>query len=198
MIINCRKCTTQIDLKDRDSNIEGKLIICDNCKEEWIYHSQSYFLEGRLTVLGLELETKESSINKQNEIYSEKILILKNDLENKKKELIKQIELEKKVSLFENRITVTEKLNSDQAHLENEIFQLKKDLTKTSKDISSKNQNIEKKANYLEMKISEQQENSSNKKKIAVNDYDSGVVNFVKYDEKNNKEKKKKSFWSKK
>ena len=131
MIINCRKCTTQIDLKDRDSNIEGKLIICDNCKEEWIYHSQSYFLEGRLTALGLKLDTKESSINKQNEIYSEKILILKNDLENKKK-LNKQIELEKKVSLFENRITVTEKLNSDQAHLESQIFQLKKDFINNS------------------------------------------------------------------
>ena len=197
MIINCIKCTTQIDLKYGDSNIEGKLIICDNCKEEWIYHSQSYFLEGRLTVLGLELETKESSINKQNEIYSEKILILKNDLENKKK-LNKQIELEKKVSLFENRITVTEKLNSDQAHLEGQIFELEKDLTKTYEDISSKNQKIEQKANYLEMKLSEHQENPSKEKKIAVNDYDSSIVNFPKYDDKQNKEVKKKSFWSKK
>ena len=132
MFIYCKKCTAEINLKDHDANIEGKLITCENCKEELIYHSRSYFLEGRLADLERELDTKESSINKQNEIYSEKILILKNDLDNKKNELNKQTELEKKISGFEKRITVTEKLNSDQAHLESQIFQLKKDFINNS------------------------------------------------------------------
>ena len=208
MITNCKKCRTEIILNNQKIDIEGVLITCDNCKEEWIYHSRSYFLESRLAELDRELDTKVSSINKQNKIHSDKILTLKKDLENKKNELNKQTELEKKVSNFETRITVTEKLNSDQAHLESEIFQLEKDLIKTAEDIASKNLSIEKKANYLEMKIGADEENSSNEKKIGaheekssnekkigVNDNNSGVVDFVKYDDKQNKQVKKKSFW---
>ena len=123
MIFNCKNCKNVITLNKCEDTFEGKLITCYVCKEEWVHHSKTFFLEGRLTELDQDLNRKELIINELNTKYNERINQLEQDLANKKNELEKQKLLEEKVFNFESRITDTEKLNSKQAELENKIFE---------------------------------------------------------------------------
>ena len=134
MILGCKFCKNNFSIDEELSNLEGKLIKCLHCKEEWIYHSQTYFLESRLAELDQDLKKIEVQIDNQNNKHNEDIRALEKDLANKKNELNRQKLLEEKVSAFEVRITDTEKLESVQAKLENQIFQLEKDVKETSED----------------------------------------------------------------
>jgi len=168
MNLACKKCNNKIILDLDENSLEGTLITCDSCNEEFIYHTKTFFLESRLTELDKDLD---------------------------KKELEKQILLEKKVTGFENRITETEKLNSHQADLETQIFELEKNVKKTTDDILNKNVNIEKKANYLEMKAGSIKKNAYKDESIVVNDNQNDVVNFRAYEKKVEKKPHKKSFF---
>ena len=199
MKIDCQNCKSKITIAENESTFETKIITCNICKEEFIYHSQTSFLENRLNELEKDLVKKESRINDQNTLYDEKIKLLELDLINKKKELEKQSLLEKKVVGFENRVTETEKLNSHQADLETKIFELEKNVKKTSEDILNKNTRIEKKANYLEMKAISINKKSDENQSIAVNENANDVVNFRAYEKKDANDTFKKSFfWSNK
>jgi predicted Zn finger-like uncharacterized protein len=198
MILNCKFCKNSFTIEEELSNLDGKLIKCEHCKEEWIHHSPTYFLESRLAELDQDLKKIEVLIDDQNNKHSEQINFLEKDLENKKNELNKQKLLEEKVGAFEHRITDTEKLESVQANLENKIFQLEKDVKKTSEDITGKNISIKKKTNYLEMKINTYKVNTDPKQARAVND-NSEVINIknLRTQKKNPKDtKKKKSIFS--
>ena len=199
MKIDCQNCKSKITIAENESTFETKIITCNICKEEFIYHSQTSFLENRLNELEKDLVEKESRINDQNTLYDEKIKLLELDLINKKKELEKQSLLEKKVAGFENRVTETEKLNSYQADLETKIFELEKNVKKTSEDILNKNTSIEKKANYLEMKAISINKKPDENQSIAVNENPNDVVNFRAYEKKDANDTVKKSFfWSNK
>ena len=73
MLLNCKNCKSKITVSGDENSLEGSLITCDLCKEEFIYHSRSYFLESRLAELDKDLVKKESLINEQNTLYNEKI-----------------------------------------------------------------------------------------------------------------------------
>ena len=195
MNLACKKCNNKIILDLDENSLEGTLITCDSCNEEFIYHTKTFFLESRLTELDKDLDKKEFQINEQNSLYNNKIKLLELELSNQKKELEKQILLEKKVTGFENRITETEKLNSHQADLETQIFELEKNVKKTTDDILNKNVNIEKKANYLEMKAGSIKKNAYKDESIVVNDNQNDVVNFRAYEKKVEKKPHKKSFF---
>ena len=62
-----------------------------------------------------------------------------------------------RIIFFEKHITSREKINAEQAELENKIEKMKDEPKETSDKILNKNKDLENKANYLEMKI-----NSSN------------------------------------
>ena len=179
--------------------IDGKLITCNICKEEWIHHSATFFLESRLVELEQNLNREESLILEENLKYSERITLLEKELTNKKVELDSQNKLEEKVSNFENRITDTEKLNIKQAGLESKTFELEKNIKKISDEIDDKNKNIEKKTNYLEMKAASIRDIVNNTKKNVVNGSENDVVNFKTYEKKNthrDNKKKKSFFWN--
>ena len=65
--------------------------------------------------------------------------------------------IEDRIIFFEKHITSREKINAEQAELENKIEKMKDEPKETSDKILNKNKDLENKANYLEMKI-----NSSN------------------------------------
>ena len=99
--------------------------------------------------------------------------------------------------LFEKRITNTEKINAQQAELENKIEQMKDEINESPDKILNKNKDFENKANYLEMKI-----NSSNiitNKNKTLNEE---IINISEFDQRekiketSKKQKEKKvSFW---
>ena len=199
MFFDCKNCNNKIILTEDIVNLEGKLIKCNICKEEFIHHTKTYFLESRLAELDQELKNKDSLINETNIKYNEKIHLLEKELINKKKELDKQKILEEKVFNFESRMTETERLNAHQADLETQIFKLEKEVKKTSTEILAKNESIEKKATYLEMKADTINKEHIKKNKKAVNDSQNDVLNFKSYEKKESKDKitgKTNFFWN--
>ena len=199
MLTFCKSCKNKITISENVSPIDGKLITCNICKEEWIHHSTTFFLESRLVELEQNLNREESLILEENLKYSERITILEKELTNKNVELDSQNKLEEKVCNFENRITDTEKLNIKQAGLESKTFELEKNIKKISDEIDDKNKNIEKKTNYLEMKAASIHDIINNTKKNVVNGSENDVVNFKTYEKKDthrDNKKKKSFFWT--
>ena len=191
MLLDCKNCNNKFTLDEEEDKIEGQLVKCIHCKKEWVYASQSNYLENRLAELDQDLYKTESKLTETNNKYSEKIESLEKSLKIKKEELAKQMLLESKISLYEKRITETEKSNSEQANLEIKIAQMESEVEKASENIFAKNKDIEKKANYLEMKInSYNEENMRNgDKKITTADIEGDVVNFKSFGQEVKKEK---------
>ena len=177
---------------ENEAEIEGNLVHCRHCHQEWIYESKSKYLENRLAELSEDLDkTEEMLILKKNE-HKEKISNLESNLKNKKKELDNQIKLEEKVLAFEKRLSNTEKTNTEQLDLETKIADKEKEIEFVNEDIYSKNIDIEKKTNYIETKIKsynrERNPNNDDEvQKIEVNS--SEVVNLRGF-EKGNKRNK--------
>ena len=198
MHIHCKSCKNKISIPDNESSIDGKLVTCNICSEEWIHHSKTFFLESRLVELEQDIKKEESIILEQNSKYNERIILLEKELSNKRIELDKQKTLEEKVFKFETLITDAEKLNLKQTSLETKIFELENNIKKISSEIKDKNQNIEKKTNYLEMKNISIHDINKNTNKNVVNGSENDVVNFKSYEKKDiqQDEKKKYSFWT--
>ena len=194
MILECKNCKKNLTFIEDDISLEGQLITCIYCNENWIYNSMTLYLENKLVELDLDLNTKEIKINDLNIKHNEKINQLEKDLNLKKEELDKQKLLEERISLFEKRVTDTEKLNIVQANLEIQIAQMESEVKKTSENILNKNETIEKKTNFLKMKIKPYKNETRHNESIRVNDKHTDVVNFQGY-EKDEKNKKKRSFF---
>ena len=193
MNLNCKYCKADIDTDIDESSIEGKLIQCSSCNKEWIYKLKSEYILDKLEELDLSWEKKENSLNEQLSNYNSKIEELEKDLKVKNKELSEQKKIEDRIILFEKRITSTEKINAEQAELENKIEEMKDELKETSDKILNKNKDFENKANYLEMKI-KSSNIISNKNKTLKDD----TININQFKQKENTEEtntKKVSFW---
>ena len=106
---------------EEESYIEGKIVQCRHCNEEWIYESKSKYLENRLAELGEDLDKTEIILNVKKNENKDKIKKLENNLKIKTEELDNQKKLEEKVLAFEKRLTATEKNNSEQIDLEIKI-----------------------------------------------------------------------------
>lgn len=193
MNLNCKYCKADIDTVIDESSIEGKLIQCSSCNKEWIYMAKSEYILDKLEELDLSWKKKENSLNEQLSNYNSKIEELEKDLKVKNKELSEQKTIEDRLILFEKRITNTEKINAEQAELENKIEKMKDELKETSDKILNKNKDFENKANYLEMKI-KSSNIISNKNKTLKDD----TININQFKQKENTEEtntKKVSFW---
>ena len=193
MNLNCKYCKTVIDNDIEESSIEGKLIQCSSCNKEWIYKLKSEYILDKLEELDLSWEKKENSLNEQLSNYNSKIEELEEDLKVKNKELSEQKKIEDRIILFEKRITSTEKINAEQAELENKIEEMKDELKETSDKILNKNKDFENKANYLEMKIKSSSIISN--KNTTLNEE---TININQFKQKENTEEtntKKVSFW---
>lgn len=193
MNLNCKYCKADIDTVIDESSIEGKLIQCSSCNKEWIYMAKSEYILDKLEELDLSWKKKENSLNEQLSNYNSKIEELEKDLKVKNKELSEQKTIEDRLILFEKRITNTEKINAEQAELENKIEKMKDELKETSDKILNKNKDFENKANYLEMKV-KSSNIISNKNKTLKDD----TININQFKQKENTEEtntKKVSFW---
>lgn len=193
MNLNCKYCKADIDTVIDESSIEGKLIQCSSCNKEWIYMAKSEYILDKLEELDLSWKKKENSLNEQLSNYNSKIEELEKDLKVKNKELSEQKTIEDRIILFEKRITNTEKINAEQAELENKIEKMKDELKETSDKILNKNKDFENKANYLEMKV-KSSNIISNKNKTLKDD----TININQFKQKENTEEtntKKVSFW---
>jgi len=200
MLLDCKNCKKRFNLIDDETKLEGQLVKCIHCKQEWIYESKSNYLENKLAILDQDLYRAELQLSELNTKHSKKIDRLEKDLKIKKEELVKQKLLEERIGIFEKRITDTEKKNSEQAIIEIKVIKMENEVQNISEDIFTKSKNIEKKANYLEMKInSYNEENTKNKtiEKNIINPSESEVVNFESF-EKEDKNKKKKLIQDKK
>ena len=199
-MIHCKNCKKKFYLIDEGPDMEGKLIKCKHCNEQWIYETKTKYLENRLLELTSDLEKTEIKINLKKKEHQEKISNLVNDLNTKKEELNKQKELEDKVSAFENRLKQTEQLTKEETELDNKVNKIRQQIRKTSVNIESKNKDIEEKTNYIESKINSYG-NEGNKdfipdeQKIKVNSNDvvslHNDFNKSKFKENNKKEEKK-------
>ena len=131
MLIDCHNCKKKFIINKSELDLEGSLITCEYCKEEWIYESRTRYLENKLAQLDLDLNKKEINLNEQNDKHNQKIDLLEKDLKIKNDELIKQKILEEKIASFEKRITDTEKLNALQANLEIQRAKLEDEVKTT-------------------------------------------------------------------
>ena len=208
-MIHCNNCKKKFYLVNENSELEGKIVQCKYCNEKWLYESKTKYLENRLTALNTDLDNAESKINLRKKECQEKITKLEEDLDLKKNEFELQKILQDKVSVFENRLKETEKLNSEELELNDKVGEVKKQIRTTTENISSYNKDIEEKTNYIESRI-----NSYNKDKNedellnrnSSNDINSEVVNIKRHlnpsSENNenysedNKEKKRNRFFS--
>lgn len=208
-MIHCNNCKKKFYLINKNSELEGKIVQCKYCNEKWLYESKTKYLENRLTALNTDLDNAESKINLRKKECQEKITKLEEDLDLKKNEFELQKILQDKVSVFENRLKETEKLNSEELELNDKVGEVKKQIRTTTENISSYNKDIEEKTNYIESRI-----NSYNKDKNedellnrnSSNDINSEVVNIKRHlnpsSENNenysedNKEKKRNRFFS--
>ena len=208
-MIHCNNCKKKFYLINENSELEGKIVQCKYCNEKWLYESKTKYLENRLTALNTDLDNAESKINLRKKECQEKITKLEEDLDLKKNEFELQKILQDKVSVFENRLKETEKLNSEELELNDKVGEVKKQIRTTTENISSYNKDIEEKTNYIESRI-----NSFNKDKNedelinrnTSNDINSEVVNIKRHlnpsSENNenysedNKEKKRDRFFS--
>jgi predicted Zn finger-like uncharacterized protein len=209
MMIHCNNCKKKFYLINKNSELEGKIVQCKYCNEKWLYESKTKYLENRLTALNTDLDNTESKINLRKKECQEKITKLEEDLDLKKNEFELQKILQDKVSVFENRLKETEKLNFEELELNDKVGKVKKQIRTTTENISSYNKDIEEKTNYIESRI-----NSYNKDKNedellnrnSSNDINSEVVNIKRHlnpsSENNenysedNKEKKRDRFFS--
>ena len=208
-MIHCNNCKKKFYLINENSELEGKSVQCKYCNEKWLYESKTKYLENRLAALNTDLDNAESKINLRKKECQEKITKLEEDLDLKKNEFELQKILQDKVSVFENRLKETEKLNSEELELNDKVGKVKKQIRTTTENISSYNKDIEEKTNYIESRI-----NSYNKDKNedellnrnSSNDINSEVVNIKRHlnpsSENNenysedNKEKKRNRFFS--
>ena len=208
-MIHCNNCKKKFYLINENSELEGKIVQCKYCNEKWLYESKTKYLENRLAELNTDLDNAESKINLRKKECQEKITKLEEDLDLKKNEFELQKILQDKVSVFENRLKETEKLNSEELELNDKVGEVKKQIRTTTENISSYNKDIEEKTNYIESRI-----NSYNKDKNedellnrnSSNDINSEVVNIKRHlnpsSENNenysedNKEKKRNRFFS--
>ena len=193
MNLNCKYCKADIDTDIDESSIEGKLIQCSSCNKEWIYKLKSEYILDKLEELDLSWKKKENSLNEQLSKYNSKIEELEEDLKVKNKELSEQKKIEDRIILFERRITNTEKINAEQAELENKIEEMKDELKETSDKILNKNKDFENKANYLEMKI--KSSNIISNKNTTLNEETININQFKQKEKKEETNTKKVSFW---
>ena len=193
MNLNCKYCKTVIDNDIEESSIEGKLIQCSSCNKEWIYMAKSEYILDKLEELDLSWKKKENSLNEQLSNYNSKIEELEKDLKVKNKELSEQKTIEDRIILFEKRITNTEKINAEQAELENKIEEMKDELKETSDKILNKNKDFENKTNYLEMKI--KSSNIISNKNTTLNEENININQFKQKEKKEETNTKKVSFW---
>ena len=211
-MIHCKNCKKKFYHSNENDELEGKVIQCKFCDEQWLYVTRTKYLENRLIELNQDLDNTESKINLRKIEIQDQIHQLDEDLNKKKTELDEQKLLIDKVTAFENRLKETEKLNSEELELQTKAGKIKKQIKATADDISNQNKDIEEKTNYLESKINsynkdEILENKSlyqNKSKIENNDViDINInknFNKLKDDDQNksedNREKKRNKFFS--
>ena len=193
MNLNCKYCKADIYTDIDESSIEGKLIQCSSCNKEWIYKLKSEYILDKLEELDLSWEKKENSLNEQLSKYNSKIEELEKDLKVKNKELTDQKTIEDRIILFEKRITNTEKINAEQAELENKIEEMKDELKETSDKILNKNKDFENKTNYLEMKI--KSSNIISNKNTTLNEETININQFKQKENTKETNTKKVSFW---
>ena len=152
-MIHCKNCKKKFYHSNENDELEGKVIQCKFCDEQWLYVSRTKYLENRLNELNDDLDNTESKINLRKIEIQDQINQLDEDLIKKKTELDEQKILIDKVTAFENRLKETEKLNAEELELQTKAGKIKKQIKATSDDISNQNKDIEEKANYLETKI---------------------------------------------
>ena len=163
-MIHCKSCKKKFYHSNENDELEGKVIQCKFCDEQWLYVTRTKYLENRLIELNQDLDNTESKINLRKIEIQDQINQLDEDLNKKKTELDEQKLLIEKVTAFENRLKETEKLNAEELELQTKAGKIKKQIKATSDDISNQNKDIEEKANYLESKI-----NSYNKDEFFEN-----------------------------
>ena len=163
-MIHCKSCKKKFYHSNENDELEGKVIQCKFCDEQWLYVTRTKYLENRLIELNQDLDNTESKINLRKIEIQDQINQLDEDLIKKKTELDEQKILIDKVTAFENRLKETEKLNAEELELQTKAGKIKKQIKATSEDISNQNKDIEEKANYLESRI-----NSYNKDEIFEN-----------------------------
>ena len=207
MMIHCNNCKKKFYLINENSELEGKIVQCKYCNEKWLYESKTKYLENRLTALNTDLDNAESKINLRKKECQEKITKLEEDLDLKKNEFELQKILQDKVSVFENRLKETEKLNFEELELNDKVGKVKKQIRTTTENISSYNKDIEEKTNYIESRINSYNKNEDELlNRNSSNDINSEVVNIKRHlnpsSENNenysedNKEKKRNRFFS--
>ena len=208
-MIHCNNCKKKFYLINENSELEGKIVQCKYCNEKWLYESKTKYLENRLTALNTDLDNAESKINLRKKECQEKITKLEEDLDLKKNEFELQKILQDKVSVFENRLKETEKLNSEELELNDKVGEVKKQIRTTTENISSYNKDIEEKTNYIESRINSYNKDNNEDELLnrnSSNDINSEVVNIKRHlnpsSENNenysedNKEKKRDRFFS--
>tara|TARA_B100000787_G_C16160441_1_gene281128 strand:+ start:687 stop:1313 length:627 start_codon:yes stop_codon:yes gene_type:complete len=194
MILHCKSCKNKFSVIDQEITLEGKIVQCRHCDEQWIYESKTRYLENRLAELGEDLNKTEIKLNIKKDEHKNKIVDLENNLKTKIDELENQKKLEEKVLAFEMRLSNTEKNNSEQKELETKISNIENEIKLTHEGIYNKNKDIEKKTNYIESKINsfndiENLNVNDETNKISVNSND--VINIRPLDLENKQNKKK-------
>ena len=193
MKINCIYCKTDFICEDNKLNSGLSIVKCGHCQKEWHYESQFTGLEKRIFELDKELESNENRLEEERKFNLQKIDSLVIELKNKKVELEKQKLLEGKLLLYEQRLTKTEKENSEQAHLEDKIFKLREQVNENTEEVSVRNKEIDRKTNYLIMKS--KSENKATPKLKIMNEKIADTKQEKKYIKKNDSPVKKYNFW---
>ena len=63
MMIHCKNCKKKFYHSNENDELEGKVIQCKFCDEQWLYVTRTKYLENRLIELNQDLDNTESKIN---------------------------------------------------------------------------------------------------------------------------------------
>ena len=170
-----KKCGKKFGLNEDASALIGKKIQCRHCFHSWNYIPVLSDLSSKLKLIDAQLSKANIKIKEEQISNQNKISKLVNEIDIKKNEIHKQDKAIETIKDLQDRLLVTDQINSKNEKLNNQISNLQLEIKDLDRKIQKRNQDIQIETNLIEAKIV----NYSSKKADDNENNFSKVQNYV-------------------